>query len=232
MSTNTSTDLSLREQAIKLRESGFSYNMISEKLGPSKSTLSNWLKEIPFYPNKEVLKRVKIGQLKSALFKQEKRREDIKEKREIAKKEIGNINKRDLFILGVGIYLGEGTKLNESIRIINSDPEIIRLSVWWFKEICKLQNENINPCIHIYPDINQKQAELYWSKIIGVPVSNFGKTQIDKRTGKSGKKNRKLPYGTVHLYIKSNGNKSFGRSLHRKIMGWIEAINAQLPKID
>ncbi|PIZ00855.1 hypothetical protein COY62_00860 [bacterium (Candidatus Howlettbacteria) CG_4_10_14_0_8_um_filter_40_9] len=231
MGTTIIKRITLKEEATNLREKGYSYNMISEKLGLSKSTLSDWLKEIPFSPNKEVLKRVKMGQMKSAISKQNKRIAQIKEKKEEAKIEIGRLSIRDLLILGVGIYLGEGTKLNESIRIINSDPDIIRLSVWWFREICKLKNENINPCVHIYPDIDQKQAESYWSKIIGVPVSNFGKTQIDKRIGKSGKKNRKLLFGTVHLYIKSNGNKEFGRSLHRKIMGWITAINDQLPKI-
>lgn len=230
MCTKIMEKLSLKQTAIELRKSGYSYGMISDKLGLSKSTMSNWLKEVPFIPNNEVLKRVKKGQLKSALYKQNNRIEEIKVKKEEGKKEIGKLSKRDLLLLGIGIYLGEGTKLNETVRIINSDPEIIKLSIWWFKDICKLGYENFNPCVHIYPDINIAEAENYWSKVANVPVKNFGKTQIDKRTNKSLKKKRKLPYGTLHLYIRSNGKKEFGRSLHRKIMGWIEAVNLQLPK--
>ena len=50
-----------RNEAIKLRKKGHSYNLISLKLNISKSTLSYWLKEVPYTPNKEVLKRIKLG---------------------------------------------------------------------------------------------------------------------------------------------------------------------------
>lgn len=68
----------------------------------------------------------------------------------------------------------------------------------------------------------------FWSKTTKIPKSQFGKMKIDKRTEKSKKKKGKLPYGTLHLYVKSCGEKEFGRSLHRKIMGWIYAVFNQI----
>ena len=58
--------LSIKEKAINYRKRGYSYNMISERLGLAKSTLSDWLREIPFKPNKKLIRRVKLGRLKSA----------------------------------------------------------------------------------------------------------------------------------------------------------------------
>lgn len=222
--------LSLKEEAVRYRKQGYSYNMISQKLGLAKSTLSNWLKDVPFEPNNEVIKRIGQGKLKSAQFKNKQRINNILEMKRIAKKELGKLTKRDLWLLGIGLYLGEGAKLYESIRIINSDPDIIKISLRWFREICALKNENFRPAIHLYPDSDLERTLIYWSKITKIPKKQFGKTQIDQRKDKSLKKKRKLPYGTLHLYVKSCGKKEFGRSLHRRIMGWIDECFRQLSK--
>ncbi len=118
--------------------------------------------------------------------------------------------------------------MNESIRIVNSDPKIIKVMVRWFEEICNLKKENFNPSIHIYPDNNIKKSLNYWSRITGAPKKQFGKTQIDKRMNKSFKKKRRLLYGTLHLQIRSRGNKEFGKRLHRHIMGWLESCLDQV----
>lgn len=115
--------LSLKEKAINYRKQGYSYNMISEKLGLTKSTLSDWLWEIPYKPNKEVIKRIKAGPVKAAQNKQKKKIATIKIIKRNAKKEIGKLTKRDLWLLGIGLYLGEGRKFQEAIRITNSDPK-------------------------------------------------------------------------------------------------------------
>ena len=130
--------------------------------------------------------------------------------------------------MGIGLYLGEGTKRNENIRIINSDPVIIKLAMAWFKEICELKNENIIPSVYLYPDNNIEKSINYWSKITKIPKQQFAKTQIDRRLNKSSKKRGRLPYGTLNLQIKSYGNQKFGRFLHRRIMGWIETLTNQI----
>lgn len=218
----------LRERAAEYRRSGYSYNIISRKLGLSKSTLSDWLRDISFTPNNIVLRRVKRAQLKSARFKNKQRIANIEEMKKMAIKEIGRLRKRDLLFLGIGLYLGEGTKLNEQITFINADKEIIRIALKWFKGVCGLGNKNIIPRIHLYPDVSTSKAIDYWSRITCLPRKQFAKTQIDRRINKLKKKRHKLLFGTLHLRIKSYGKKEFGRSLHRRIMGWIEAISGQI----
>jgi len=202
--------------------------MISEKLGLSKSTLSNWLKEIPYKPNSKVLKRIQLAPAKSAEVVHNRKVANIVRAKRLAKKELDKLTKRDLWMLGIGLYLGEGTKMQESTRIINSDPEIIKTAIAWFKKICGLSVKNFTIAIHTYPDNDIKKTISYWSKVTGIPKNQFGKTQIDRRTNKSNKKRRRLPYGTAHLTIKANGKKEFGVNLHRRIEGWIEAALSQI----
>ncbi|OGZ58598.1 MAG: hypothetical protein A2728_01735 [Candidatus Spechtbacteria bacterium RIFCSPHIGHO2_01_FULL_38_11] len=218
----------IKNKAIEYRKKGYSYNMISEKLDLPKSTLSDWLKDIPFRPNQEVINRIGNAKLKSAQTKNRQKIENIKKMKKIAFKEVDKLSNRDLFMLGIGLYWGEGTKRYSHIRIINSDPAIIQASVRWFKDICKLKNKNFSIRVHIYPDNYEKECLRYWSNIAGISLNNFGKTQIDRRKNKSFKKRGTLPYGTAHLEIRSRGKKEFGVELHRRIMGWIEAVSKQI----
>lgn len=220
--------LSLKEKAIYYRKKGFSYNMISQKIAVNKSTLSNWLNKIPFAPNNEVIKRIGLQKLKSASFKHNQKMNEIAEMRTLAKKELGKITKRDLWILGIGLYLGEGSKSYETLGFSNSDPEVIKIVVEWFKKNCGLKNDNFNPYIHAYPDNDIEETLTYWSKITGIPEKQFGKTYIDTRINKLRVKRKTLPYGTIDLRIRSYGQKEFGKRLHRKIMGWIESATKQI----
>ena len=222
---------SLKDISIKYREQGFSYGFISEKTGASKSTLSDWLQKIPYTPNKEMIKRIGMARMKSGVYKHNQMIVSTKRIKIAAKKELGKLNRRDLWLLGIGLYLGEGSKTHNNVRIVNSDPRIVKLSVLWFKRICGLKTENFSPVVHIYPDNNLKKTIKYWSKITGIPKDQFQKTQIDIRANKSTKKRNVLPYGTINLQIRSRGKKKFGRFLYRKIMGWIESATKQITRV-
>jgi transcriptional regulator with XRE-family HTH domain len=218
----------LKGRAIQLRRIGFSYSIICEKTGVSKSTLSNWLSRIPFEPNQVVIDKVGRAKLKSALWKQKEKFDSIKNAGKIAKKDVGLLSSRDLFILGIGIYMGEGEKTYEHVRIVNANPGIIKLAVRWFREACGVHMENFKPRLHTYPDNNIKRSILFWSNQTKIPVSQFGKTQVDRRLNKLRIKKGKLPYGTLHLHVNTYGSKNLGVDLHRKIMAWIDLCTKQI----
>lgn len=220
--------LSVKEKAIAYRKRGYSYSMISHKLGLAKSTLSDWLKEVPYRPNKATIKRIKLGPMQSGIQAHKKRIKNILEIKASAKKEIGKLTKRDLWMLGIGLYWGEGTKLQEASEISNSDPAIVKMTIKWFQDICNVPTKNFNVAVHAYPDNNIKNTIKYWQRVTGISRTQFGKTQIDTRTNKSGKKRRKLPYGTLRVNVQAKGQKELGVQLHRRIMGWIEAVLQQV----
>jgi hypothetical protein len=220
--------LNIKQKAIYYRNKGYSYNMISQRLEVSKSTLSDWLKELPYHPNAKVIKRIKEGPAKSGQIRHNQKVANILKMKRFARKELGELTKRDLWLLGIGLYLGEGSKSsNGTIRVINSNPDIVVLAIKWFKDICGLTIKNFNLALHLYPDNNIKKSIDFWSKITGIPKDQFGKTQIDIRIKKSIIRKNKLPNGTAHLTIKSNGNPKFGVTLQRRILGWLEAVTNQ-----
>lgn len=216
-----------KQKAIQLRKNGYSYNYISEKLGLAKSTLSYWFRDIPYIPNEEVIRRIGEGKLKMAITKSRQKMESTLKAKEKAKEDVGVLTKRDLFMIGIGLYMGEGSKTTGSIRIINSDPQILQFAVQWFKKICDLRDENFSLAVHLYPDNEIEKSLMFWSKTLNIPKNQFGKTQVDKRTGKKAFKRGRLPYGTAHLTIRSNNNSEFGIFLFRKIMAWIDIVIKQ-----
>lgn len=203
--------------------------MISKELNVAKSTLSNWLTNILFIPNKEVLRRVGEAKLKSALHKQKIKFENIARMKREAAKEVGKLSSRDLFMIGIGLYLGEGSKSHEEVRIVNADPIIIKLGIRWLKEFGGVRREHLRAAVHGYPDHDINKLVNFWSKELHIPIKQFIKTQIDTRLNKSTLKRRKLPYGTVHVYVRGGGTLLWGvKNLHRKIMGWIETTIKQV----
>lgn len=203
--------------------------MIGRKLNVAKSTLSNWLTTTHFVPNSEVLQRVGKAKLKSALHKQRIKFKNIARMKREANKDVGMLSSRDLFMLGIGIYLGEGSKSHEEVRIVNADPIIIKLGIRWLKEFGGVRTEHLRVAVHGYPDHNINKLVSFWSKELNIPIEQFIKTQIDTRLNKSKLKRRKLPYGTVHLYVRGGGTLLWGvKNLHRKIMGWIETSTKQI----
>lgn len=219
----------LKVKAKKLRVDGYSYSMIKDKLGVSKSTLSNWLAFIPFKPNQEVIQKIGSAKLKSALYKQNLKFKNIAAMRKEASQDIGLLSQRDLFMLGIGLYMGEGSKSLEQVNITNSDPVIIRTAIKWLKSFLKLNTKNFTIAIHAYPDTDLVKSIDFWSKQTKIPKEQFSKIIIDKRKNKSILNKRKLPYGTISLRVKNGGTIPVGvRGLHRKIMGWIDNTTKQI----
>lgn len=220
---------SIREKALALRKSGFSYTYISSKTGLSKSTLSGWLTEIPYTPNKETVETFGKARAAASARRAELRQESIQEIRKIATKDVGKINQRDLFVFGLGLYLGEGSKTNSQVRMINSDPRIIQTTIAWFKML-GVKKMQFRVRLYLYPDSDVKECLQFWSRTTSIPVSQFQKHQIDSRLDKKAKKQRKLPFGTVQLTVQSAGRKEFGVLFFRKIQLWNEAVLSEIQK--
>jgi hypothetical protein len=213
-----------KNEAIKLRKEGFSYADISSKLKIAKSTLSDWLKEVVFIPNDLVIKRVEENNRKISQIKRVDKMNSVLKADQYAKESIGVLSERDIFILGLGIYIGEGSKTGDCIRIANSDPRIIRFTMKWFKICFGLSDSNFKVRIHMYPDNNEDDVIEFWMKMLNIKKEAFYRSLFDNRLNKKRKNKNILPYGTAHLSIVSDGNKDIGTLLHRKILASIDSV--------
>ena len=139
-----------------------------------------------------------------------------------AKKDIIKISLKELKLIGIMLYWGEGGKTGRVVRLANSDPEIIKIMMRFFREICNVPENKFNGHIHTFAHANINKTEKYWSKITRIPKKQFYKTYI-KPSSASLQKRNTLPFGTFDIYVCDT-------KLFLTIIGWIEKIKEILLK--
>ena len=217
-----------KQKAIALRLQGKSYNDIRKTLNiPSKGTLSYWFKNFTLTPaaRKKLAHNMALAQKRGLLQFNQNRTKSITEEnqkiRTAAVKEIGSLSPRELLLIGVALYWGEGTKSenNNSPAVIltNSDPKLIAVYMRFVREILNVADEKIRAGIQIHPHINQKLARRFWSKITKLPENRFFIIKQVSRASKFKRPKRSLPYGTVNIRVHK-------RILFYKIKGYIDGL--------
>lgn len=213
----------VKDSAVALRKQGYSYDLIARKTGVSKSTLHYWLAKIPYQPNQEVVERIGKARAKSGEVKHKNKLATFAKAQAIARKEIGHISDRDIFMLGLGLYIGEGSKTQDHTRLVNSDPAVIAFFVRWLKKL-GLADENIVMRLHCYPNTDLIAAEKFWLEVTGLSKSQLQKATIDRRKDKNLNREGKHPHCTLHVSVRANGKKEYGVLLARKIQAYSELV--------
>lgn len=217
------TNIPLRKRAVLLRKEGYSYNHISKTISVSKSTLSGWLSDVRYAPNAFTIASIGNARAKSGEAKAQQKKKSYEMAHKNAKADIGKLTKRDLFMLGIGLYIGEGSKTHDIVRIVNSDPAIIHFSVRWLQSV-GVPIQHMSARIHLYPSMNVHTARVYWSRVSGIPISQFQSESIDRRSGKKIARSNTCPHGTLHVSVRALGNKELGVDLSRRIGAWMSLV--------
>lgn len=223
--------ISIKEQAIELRKEGYSYSHISKVTGLSKSTLSGWLGAMPYVPNEKMVELLGRARAAANKKKAEIKRLQIESIQNKASNDIGQIAERDLFMFGLGLYLGEGGKTSNIVRIVNSDPRTVKAAIKWFS-ILGVSPEQFSVRVHLYPDSDIKKSLAFWSEVTNLPATRFSKSCIDTRSDKKSKNQGKLPHGTLHLGVKSMGKKEYGVLFFRTIQAWSDQMLQRIDERD
>ena len=177
--------------------------------------MSLWLRDIEL--TQEQKERILIGRKKSqyeaAKAKQQKRINSTNLIIGESKKEVDKLMSNPLFLSGLMLYWAEGDKAEnwENVKFSNSDPHMIKVIMRWFREICKVPEEKFRVCLHIHSLHCRNDVEKYWSKIVGIPLSQFYKTQI--KVTSLGQRKNKLYNGTCAVTV-------CNKNLFRRIKGW------------
>jgi hypothetical protein len=205
--------------ALKLRGKGLSYSEIRKNVLVSKSALSLWCRDVILTPNQmERLKKRKLngaerGRIIGAKRQQQERIKKTKELLNQGKKEVGSLNKRDRFIAGIALYLGDGCKGDKGVGFSNSNSRIIQFMMSWFREFCDIPENKFRGQIWIHDNLNEPQAKIFWSKTTGIPIKQFTKSYIAKNKTNSRKIRKKLHEHGV-----------FAIRIHKRILGWMVGI--------
>lgn len=169
-----------KNKAIQMRLKGMSYSQIKDKLKVSKGSLSLWLAPYPLSPERirelrDVNPRRIENYRKTMAFKWQAKLNVAFGK---AKKDIGNISDRDLFILGFALYWAEGGKTKRgSLYLGNTDPSMLKIYMKWLK-LLGVPKERLKFKLHIYKDMKENKIIDFWKKTLGVKLSQFRKTYV------------------------------------------------------
>ena len=209
-----------KNKAIELRKNGYSIGYIAKTLNISKSSASIWVRDIILTEiqaenlEKNSHTNTAIEKRRNSRLMNEQRKRDIIQKQ--AEIQIKNVDKDQLWLIGVMLYWAEGGKTQRSVRFSNGDPEMIRIMMRFFREICNIPESKFRGYIHIHPHLDHIKAEEYWCNITQIPRSQFFKTyRIPNRSSKN--KKDSLPLGVLDVYV-------LDTKLFLQISGWAKGI--------
>lgn len=217
-----------KAEVLQLRKLGKSYNEIRQQIRIPKSTLSEWLGKIGW---SKKIKRVLIEKSKEQnaihLRKLDKIRGEhlariYEEARSEARKEFKHFKLYPLFITGISVYWGEGDRATEhQVKIVNTDPKMIRLFVYFLQKICNVPQERIRAYILLYPDLVEKECREFWTRESTLPAMNFGKSTVIQGRHKT----RRIPHGVCTVGVSS-------KYLKQKMLLWLDMLPDQLLKMN
>lgn len=213
----------LRGEAIRLRLQGYTYSQIKRELNLAKSTLSNWLKNLPLSEdalellskNKEISEDIRIER-----FRQTARNKWISRLSKVLenqKAEILPLSGRELFLAGVFLYWGEGDKQRGTVAVSNTDPRVIKFVLHWMTRILNVPKAKIRVRLHLYNDMDIAKETNFWSQTLNIPTSQFNLPYI-KKTTREGVTYKSFGHGTCNLLC-------FNTTLSEKIAMTIKAIS-------
>ncbi len=211
-----------REHARLLRGKGMSLNEIVHEIGVSKASVSLWVRNIKLSDQQkrklsthgrsvESIEKRRINRINGTL----KRHRIIIDS---AKEKILTLSKQELLLVGAALYWGEGGKTNKGMaRISNSDPDVIRFMMRFFREIFNVPPKKFRGHVHTFSHLNAEKAERYWSRVSEIPRGQFYKTYSKPSIASKGKRDS-LPYGTFQIYVCDT-------TIFLTIKGWIERLS-------
>jgi transcriptional regulator with XRE-family HTH domain len=195
--------------AKKLRTEGYSIREISSELGVSKSSVSRWVREICLTDEQIITlqrknpanggcyDRNKAGQSTSATWG--KRRKLYQDEGRLMTKN------RDVdFIAGCMLYWAEGKKSRNTVCLVNTDCEMIKVFVTFLRKWFDVKDDEFSLSVQWYSSSGNTTEiiQKYWANELGLPMSCMRKFQLDSISKYSQKKKgNKHPFGTCSIQV-------------------------------
>ena len=213
-----------KNRALTLRKTGKSYREIEGLLKIPRATLSDWFSRKDW--SKDIAKKLNARNGKTSTIRiielNKIRGKNLarvyEEARREATAEFQRLKYNPLFVAGRMLYWGEGDKRTHGqTRLTNTDPEMIRLFVFFLRHVCCIPDMKIKGGVLIYPDLNADECRRYWARSARIGADNFLKCV----TIQGRHKTRKLSHGVCSIYVASTYFKV-------KMLEWINLIPKEL----
>jgi transposase len=218
----------LHARARELREQGLDYEEIAGALGVSKSSVSLWVRDMP-WPERlsyeECRKRSAEGSRLYWETERPAREAQREEVRTAAAGQIGTLSKREILIAGAIAYWCEGAKSkpyrrHEHVVFINSDPGLIKFFLRFLDE-AGVEPAQLRFRVHIHETADVAAAEEFWRGVTGAGSPQFHRTGLKRHNPRTVRKNVGADYhGCLIIGVRQSAD------LYRRIEGWVRAATA------
>ncbi|MYT72642.1 MULTISPECIES: hypothetical protein [unclassified Streptomyces] len=218
----------LRDRARELRLQGWTYDRIQIELGCSKSSISLWVRDLPKPARPDTSERAKLAARKRWEHESATREAARRQTKDTARRAVGPLSDRELFLTGVALYWAEGTKdkphaRRETVTFVNSDPGMIQVFLAWL-DLLGVDRDRLRFGVLIHESADVPDAEKHWAGLTGAPRSAFYKTTLKKHNPKTVRKNVGERYrGCLVIKVRQSAD------LYRRIEGaWYGIVGAVL----
>lgn len=104
-----------------------------------------------------------------------------------------------LFGLGIGLFWGEGMKLQkDGVRLGNSDPYLILRFKDFLLNICGVSEGKLKYSLQLFGDIEKSKAIKFWCDVLLIKAEKIGNVSMVKLRGK-GTYGRKSELGVLQI---------------------------------
>jgi transcriptional regulator with XRE-family HTH domain len=212
--------------ARELRRKGEGVKTIAKQVGVSPSSVSAWCKDIILTPEQIHILEIRSHdphygrRLEYALKQREIRLNKTKRLIDEGKKEIGGLNQRELFLIGVALYWAEGFKKDSQAGLASTDPYMIKIFIKWLYECFRYSKKDL--CYRLTVNISHQNRieniEEYWAKTLNISKSDFQKPFYQNVLWKKKYDNPENYYGVLRVKVRKSTD------FLRKINGWIQGL--------
>ncbi|MFH9430704.1 hypothetical protein ACH4JZ_20785 [Streptomyces sp. NPDC017615] len=216
----------LREQARELRRQGHTYDQIEATLGCSRSSVSLWVRDLPKPERKRAPEEAAAIARKGWEEKLRIRDEERQRAKDEARRTVGPLSERELFLVGVGLYWAEGAKdkpydRRENVAFVNSDPGMITTFLAWL-DLLGVERGRLRFTVMIHESADVPGAERFWSEVVDADRSAFNRTSLKKHNPKTVRRNTGDAYrGCLVIKVLKSAD------LYRRIEGaWYGIVEA------
>jgi transcriptional regulator with XRE-family HTH domain len=157
-----------REQARMLRARNHTLEEIATELGVSKSSVSVWVRDVPFTPSKR-----RHGPHRRPHPQRVAKLQQIEQLDASGRERIGQLDEAAFLVAGIALYAGEGAKRDASVTFANSDPRMIRLHCAWLRRFFEIDEARLRVRVYLHQGLDIDAAEAFWSELTAIPRSQF-----------------------------------------------------------
>lgn len=195
-----------RSEARRLRAEGYSVKEIERQLGVSRSSVSRWVRDVVLAADARgrLVDRVRLGPIvaaerKAAAAREQRRRLQMDGRRLARERDRS-------YAAGCMLYWAEGSKERNSVKLVNSDPELLAFFADFLRRHFEVDDSAVRVRCSLFADhaARRREIEAYWLSKLRLPAASLRRSRVNAYSKYSQKKRtNRLPHGTCEVTVDS-----------------------------